>query len=158
MRSKTLILSFILAAAATPPAYAAPALIDGNSIDDILNLARGYGSATLEAEDTNAPKITGKVDGQPYTIFFLSCDTKTHRDCEDLDFYAGHVGSKPEPDKINSWNRQTRFARAYIDRDGMAAMDMDVNTAHGVSPENMDSSLALWAQLIKMFTAFLAAK
>ena len=159
MRSGALILCLVLAAAT--PAFAAnsaPALIDGNSTDDILNLARGYGSAILGTQDSGAPKISGKIEGQPYTIYFSSCDDKTHKDCEDLDFYAGYVGSKPDADKINGWNRDTRFARAYIDSDGEAGMDMDVNLVHGVSPDNMDSTLSLWADLVKKFTAFIGTK
>lgn len=161
MRFGTLILCSMLAAGLAQAAHAAdsaPALIDGNSTDDILNLARGYGSATLGTQDSGAPKISGKIEGQPYTIYFSSCDDKTHKDCEDLDFYAGYLGIKPDQDKINGWNRDTRFARAYLDSDGDAGMDMDVNLVHGVSSDNMDSSMSLWAQLVKKFTAFVSAK
>jgi len=161
MRFGTLILGALLAAGLAPAAHAAntaPALIDGNSTDDILNLARGYGSAILGTQASGAPKITGKIEGQPYTIYFSSCDDKTHRDCEDLDFYAAYPGSSPDADKINGWNRDTRFARAYIDSNGDAGMDMDINLVHGVSPDNMDSTLSLWAQLVKKFTAFVGEK
>lgn len=159
MRFKSLILGSFLIAGMAQGAHAADAaLIDGNSTDDILNLMRGYGSATLGTQDDGAPKIFGKIDGQPYTIYFSSCDDKTHTDCQDLDLYAGYLGVKPSLDKINSWNRDTRFARAYIDSQGDAGMDMDVNTEHGVSSDNMDSTLGLWAQLVKKFTAYLGTK
>ena len=159
MRMKSLIAAAIFAAATVPAVQAADsALLDGNSVDDILNLARGYGSAIAGTQDSGAPKISGKIEGQPYTIYFSSCDSKTHKDCEDLDLYAGYLGIKPSADKINGWNRDTRFARAYLDSDGDAGMDMDINLLHGVSSDNLDSSLGLWAQLVKKFTAFVNEK
>jgi len=159
MRFKTLILAAALLMAGGRTGLAADsALLDGNSSDAILNLMRGYGSATLGTQNDGTPKILGKIDGQPYTIYFSSCDAKTHADCQDLDFYAGYLGVKPSLERINAWNRDTRFGRAYLDNDGDAGMDMDVNTDKGVSADNMDSTLALWAQLVKKFTAYVAAK
>jgi hypothetical protein len=159
MRFNTLILASIFAVGCGQAALAAdstPVLINGNSTDDILNLARGYGSATLGTQDSGAPKISGKIDGQPYTIYFSSCDDKTHTDCEDLDLYTGYLGVKPTPDRLNSWNRDTRFARAYLDSDGDAGMDMDINLEHGVSSDNLDSTLSLWSQLVKKFTGYVS--
>ncbi|MDR3418989.1 MAG: YbjN domain-containing protein [Nevskia sp.] len=159
MRVKSLILCATLALGAAQAAQAADAaLLDGNSVDDILNLARGYGSATAGTQDSGAPKVYGKIEGQPYTIYFSSCDDKTHKDCQDLDLYAGYLGVKPTLDKINGWNRDTRFARAYLDSDGDAGIDMDVNLEHGVGADNLDSTLSLWSQLVKKFTAYVNAK
>lgn len=155
MRLYGLILGATLAGTAGAALAAEPGpLIDGNSVDDILNLARGYGSATLGKQDSGEPKIFGKIEGQPYTIYFSSCDKTTHKDCQDLDFYAGYLDIKPSSDRINDWNRNTRFARAYLDGDGDAGMDMDVNLEHGVSSGNLNSTLSLWAQLVKKFTAY----
>lgn len=160
MRFKALILLSAVAGfgQAAYAADSAPPLIDGNSTGDILNLARGYGSATLGKQNDGTPKIYGKIDGQPYTIYFSNCDGDSHADCKDLDLYAGYLGVKPSVDKLNTWNRDTRFARAYVDGDGDAGLDMDVNIEHGVSPDNMDSTLSLWAQLVKKYTAFVNGK
>ena len=159
MRFKSLILGAFIVAGGMQAAHAADVtVVDGNSTDDILNLMRGYGSATLGKQDDGTPKVYGKIEGQPYTIYFSSCDDKTHTDCQDLDFYAGYLGVKPSLDKINSWNRDKRFARAYLDSDGDAAIDMDVNTEHGVTSDNMDSTLGLWVQLVKKFTAYVGTK
>jgi hypothetical protein len=155
MRIFGLVAGSVLAVGMASAAAAADAaLIDGNSVDEILNLARGYGSATLGAQDSGEPKIYGKIEGQPYTIYFSSCDKDSHKDCEDLDFHSGYLGIKPTQERINAWNRDTRFARAYLDGDGDAGMDMDVNLEHGVSSDNLDSTLSLWAQLVKKFTAY----
>ena len=159
MQIRSLLPAAIVVLGMNGAALAADAtLLDGNSTDDILNLARGYGSATLGTQDSGAPKIFGKIEGQPYTIYFSSCNADTHKDCEDLDFYAGYLGVKPTADKVNSWNQNTRFARAYLDSDGDAGMDMDVNLVHGVTSDNLDSTMSLWAQLVKKYTAYVSAK
>jgi hypothetical protein len=159
MRLRVLLWAAAVTAGLAPAAHAADgAMIDGNSVDDILSLARGYGNAILTTQDSGAPKIAGKIQGQPYTIYFLGCDPKTHRDCEDIDLYTGYLGVKPSLEKVNSWNRDTRFARVYLDSDGDASMDMDVNLVHGVSRDNLDSTLSLWSQLVKKLTRYVHEK
>ena len=159
MRFKSLILCAVFAlgpVVAAQAAGAAPTILDGNSKDDILNLMRGYGSATLGTQDSGDPKISGKIDGQAYTMYFSNC-TKS-KDCEDIDLYAGYLDVKPAQDVINSWNRDKRFSRAYLDKDGDAGIDMDINLEHGVTNDNLDSTLSVWAQLVKQFTTYIAAK
>ena len=155
MSSKSLLIGAILVSCALP-SYAASAQIDGSGVNDILNLMRGYGSATLGTQDSGDPKISGKIEGQPYSIYFSNCTD--NKNCEDVDLYAGYLGIKPSADKINAWNRDTRFARAYLDKDGDAGIDMDINLVHGVSADNLDSTLSIWAQLVKKYTAYVGAK
>jgi len=159
MRFKSLILCALFAVVPAFSAQAAgssPTMLDGNSTSDILNLMRGYGSATLGTQDSGDPKISGKIDGQAYTMYFSNCSDG--KDCEDIDLYAGYLDVKPAQDLINSWNRDKRFSRAYLDKDGDAGLDMDINLIHGVSQDNLDSTLSVWAQLVKKFTAYIGAK
>jgi len=159
MRFKSLILCAVFAlgpVCAAQAAASAPAILDGNSTDDILNLMRGYGSALLGTQDSGDPKISGKIDGQAYTMYFSNC-TKG-KDCEDVDLYAGYLDVKPAQDLINSWNRDKRFSRAYLDKDGDAGIDMDINLEHGVTTDNLDSTLSVWAQLVKQFSTYIGVK
>jgi hypothetical protein len=158
VRCKLLILGVVLACAAAPQAIAAdapPPLIDGSQVADILALVSPLGTATLGSQDDGSPKIFGKLHGQPYTVYFSGCDQASHGDCQNLDLYVGYSGIKPTQDRINAWNRDTRFVRAYLDDQGDAGMDMDVNLAHGVSRDNLASTLALWAALVDKFTAYI---
>lgn len=132
----------------------AQATIDGNSIDEILNIARGYGSATLEQEDGKDPSISGKIEGVSYYLFFRNCND-SHTNCEDLNFYAGFLDNKQTLDAINAWNRDKRFGKAYLDGDLDAVIEYDVNVQYGVSAKTLDSDYSLWSQILKQFAEYI---
>jgi len=150
MTLKASILGAVLLLGTTCSALAAGStLIDGSDVDTILELARGYGNASLEKQDNGDPKIKGDIDGIVYAIYFMNCTAKT--DCEDLNFYLGFLDLKPEPDVINAWNRDKRFGKAYIDNEGDAVVEMDLNLEHGVSKDNLDADLTVWQLVVQQF-------
>ncbi|MDB5586260.1 MAG: YbjN protein [Devosia sp.] len=117
--------------------------------DEILNAARGYGSATLTAQSNGDPQITGKVDGITYQIYFRNCTD--NKNCEDLNFYLGFLDLKPKFEVINDWNMNKRFSRAYLDQDKDAVVEMDLDMVKGVSAEYLDSQIGLWTLVVGQF-------
>lgn len=83
MNARSLALGGALALSLALPAQA-QTTIDGGQVDEILNLARGYGSATLETQSNGDPKIEGKIEGVSYQVFFMNCTD--NKNCEDLNF------------------------------------------------------------------------
>lgn len=142
------------ALAATPAA--AQSLVDGSKVDDIVTLARGYGSATLETQGNGNPRIAGNIKGVPYYVFFMNCDAGAA--CEDLNFYAGFVDIKPTMDALNAWNRDKRFGNAYLDFDLDAAIEYDVNLEYGVTRENLDAAFGLWSVLLEQYVEYVGFK
>ena len=128
-------------------------LIDGSDVDSIVDIARNYGSATIETQTSGLPKIAARIGGAFYVVYFQNCATP--RTCDDLNLYAGFLGAKPTPDQINTWNAGKRFGRAYIDPDGDAALEMDINLKSGVSPANLSASFAIWRLMLTQFTEYL---
>lgn len=139
-------------------AFAAQAqtTLDGSQVDEILNIARGYGSATLEKQSSGDPKISGKIAGVTYQVFFMNCTNNTN--CEDLNFYAGFLDNKPTLEVINAWNRDKRFGKAYLDSDLDAVVEFDLNLVHGVSRENLDSAFSLWTLILDQYTTYIGYK
>jgi hypothetical protein len=131
----------------------AQATLDGSNVDDILNIARGYGSANLETQSNGDPKISGKVEGVTYQVFFMNCTNNTN--CEDLNFYAGFLDNKPTLDVINAWNRDKRFGKAYLDSDLDAVIEFDLNLVHGVTKENLDAAFSLWTLILDQYTTYI---
>jgi hypothetical protein len=123
--------------------------LTGANTDEILNAARGYGSATLTAQSNGDPQITGKVDGITYQIYFRNCTD--NKKCEDLNFYLGFLDLKPTLQVINDWNMNKRFSRAYLDQDQDAVVEMDLDMVKGVSPEYLDSQIGLWTLVVGQF-------
>jgi len=130
-------------------------VVDGRRVDDIISVARNFGSATLESQQSGAPRIAGRIEGTGYQVYFLNCDDQG-RNCADLNFYAGFLNAKLEPDKVNRWNADKRFGRVYLDQDGDAVIEMDLNVQHGVTRANLAESFAIWRLLLAQFTDYLS--
>lgn len=130
---------------------AAQALVDGTNVEEVANIARGYGSVSIDTAVNGDPMLSGKIDGVAYYLFFRNC-SEAHIDCEDLNFYAGFLDNKQTLDAINSWNRDKRFGRAYLDADLDAVIEYDVNLEYGVSRQNLDSSFGVWSLLLRQFS------
>jgi hypothetical protein len=49
---------------------------------------------------------------------------------------------------VNEWNRENRFSRAYIENDGSADLEDDLDLANGITPAGFEgfikSSEILW--------------
>jgi hypothetical protein len=142
--------------AATAVSAQAQTIITGAEVDEILNIARGYGSASLETQSNGDPRITGKVEGVTYQVYFMNCTNNTN--CEDLNFYAGFLDNKQTLEVINAWNRDKRFGKAYLDADLDAVVEYDVNLERGVTRENLDAAFNLWTLILDQYTTYIGYK
>jgi hypothetical protein len=140
---------------ACTPAHA-QTIVDATNPDEIVNIARGYGSASLETQNNGDPKITGRIEGVTYQVFFMNCTDNAN--CEDLNFYAGFLDNKQTLDVINAWNRDKRFGKAYLDADLDAVIEFDVNLEHGVTRENLDAAFGLWSLILDQYTTYIGYK
>lgn len=124
--------------------------ITGADTAEILNAARGYGSATLGEQSNGDPQITGKIAGVTYQVYFRNCTNGA--DCEDLNFYLGFLDIKPTLESINDWNLNKRFSRAYLDKDQDACVEMDLDLVKGVSAAYLDAQFGLWNMVVGQFS------
>lgn len=136
----------VLALALTLPAQAQT--LTAGDTDAVLAAAKEIGEATLSTQANGDPLINGTVDGTGYQIYFRNCTDNA--ECEDLNFYAG-FSSKPDLAVINSWNRDKRFSRAYLDEVGDAAVEMDLDMVAGVTSGYLASQVGLWPQIVEQF-------
>lgn len=141
-------------AALTPIAAHAENLTgDPKTIEYIL-IAKGYNpTVTIEADDK--VKMTATHGKAKFVMYLRGCTKQTS--CTTLQFYAGYqMKAKPTLDTINSWNRDKRFNRAYIDKDGDPCMEMDVDLdAGGVAIGNFADNLGLWGLLMDQFQKYI---
>ena len=129
-------------------------LVDGTDVDDVADIARGFGSVALDKASTGDPMIKGRIEGVSYSIFFRNC-ADDHTQCEDLNFYAGFGDNKQTMEAINAWNRDKRFGKAYLDSDLDAVIEYDVNLEHGVTRENLDSTFQVWSLILKQYADYI---
>ena len=131
----------------------AQTMVDGTNVDEIANVARGYGSVTMDKASNGDPMISGKIEGVSYYLFFRNCTDNAN--CEDLNFYAGFLDNKQTMDAINAWNRDKRFGKAYLDSDLDAVIEFDVNVEYGISDKNLDSTFSVWSLILKQFADYI---
>lgn len=144
-------LALALALAGTAFHASAQSGFDPGDPREVLELAKGYGSATLEPYGDGKVKIDGRMEGRRYGVYFYGCTA--NRQCNSLQFSWG-IDKKGVPlSKINDWNRDKRFAKAYIDSEGDLMLEMDVNVAYGVTRKNLDDTFDWWRLVLKEFYA-----
>jgi hypothetical protein len=141
----------LLALLAAPAAFAAERLITAQEPDVILEMAKGYGRASLSKDNDGDPWIEGKIDGLVYNIFFYGCKSGT--DCESIQFEAGWGKDVKEIslDELNEWNRRKLFASSLINKNGLVRLHMDVLLRFGVTEKNLDEHFTVWRSLMKEF-------
>lgn len=127
----------------------AQSLIDGSDPSQLLDLARGFGSAALETDPAGDPLINGRIEGVAYSIYFYGCTGGAA--CDTALFYAAWTASGASLEHVNEWNRSALLGRAYVEDDGDYAVDHLVNLARGVSRANLDDTFVEWRAALKQF-------
>lgn len=119
--------------------------------------SRGW-PATLVTPEGEAPYIETSHDGIKFVILFMNCDAG--KQCRTLQYYMGFNDAKGvTAEKLNLWNREKRFGRAYRDEAGdpILEMDLDLDFA-GIPRENVGESLNTWAMLMTAFREHVFAR
>jgi hypothetical protein len=152
-----LALSLVLsvpAGAQNPPS--AGGAIDGSNPQVILDIASSFGTANIETDDLGDPMIRGRIDGIIYAVFFYGCTN--HVACNQIQFYASWSDVTITTDALNSWNRDTRYGKAFLDNERLPVLNMDVNLTAGVTEANMRDTFEWWKVVLADFSDELARK
>ena len=154
MHGKILGLAFAMAAAA--PVHAGQVTAkDPSSVVTALQEA-GY-QAQLEKDKGGDPLIRSASSGSRFSIFFYSCTD--NEDCAAVQFYTAYdtaPGKAPSLEKINEWNRDRRFGRAYIDTEGDPVVEMDVDLDDGgISQALFTDNLEYWVAVMTGFESYI---
>lgn len=108
----------------------------------------GKYKAGLERDQVSNPRIVSEVSSTEFQIMFYNCEAR--KDCATVTFLSGYtLQRQPTLDVINEWNKTNRFGRAYLDRDGEAALAVDVDLDDG------GLSRALFLDNLEFWTASL---
>ena len=134
----------------TVQSFAETKLVSAKDVDEVLNAARGFGSASLGTDSVNDPKITGRIEGIKYTMLFYGCNDN-NENCKSISLSAAWGGTDVTMSDINDWNRVKRFGKAYLDSDGDPVLEMQINLDHGVSQANLEDTIDWWAISLARF-------
>ncbi|CTQ49872.1 YbjN domain-containing protein [Jannaschia donghaensis] len=111
--------------------------------------------ATMGTDDLGDPKISSKVSESNFSVFFYGCNNAT--DCTSIQFSSGYDLDIPmNAKRINDWNRENRFGRAFVDDEGDPFIRMDIVLAEaGNSTGSFSYNLDFWRLLIEDFEDFI---
>lgn len=124
-------------------------LVTAQDLDTILNIAKGFGKAELTTDRDGDPKISGKISGSNYSVYFFGC--KDGKDCRDIQFVTGWSGYDVTIDQINDWNNKKRYGKVYLDDENDPMLIMPVNLYGGVSYENLEDTFDWWVLVLEEF-------
>lgn len=142
----------LLATAQAAPAAGACEIIDATDPAAVLEAVRNHGDATLIKDGMGDPLIEGRIDDQAYRLSFYDCSEG--RDCKSLTFSAVWETEDLTEAMMSDWNREQRFGKAYLDKDGRATVEMNVNLHGGVTRTNLDDTVDWWRLVLSEFPKY----
>ncbi len=117
--------------------------------------------ATVEEPRTIEGQTLLRVnDGSTnWLIFFYGCDANGR--CQDIQFAANIVAGGLSLDRINAWNREQRFVKAYlqsnVDGTPSAVLQFDVLLLAGLGVDQLNDPTVVWLELLARFIEGLIA-
>ncbi len=122
--------------------------ITAHGVADVL-LRKGF-TAEVRTDNQGDPIVNSAASGAKFTVFFFGCN-HTPR-CESIQFFAGYQRKGVSLEAINKWNRENRYARAYLSKDGRHPdVEMDLYVDKGFTTELLEGYLDLWTLIMGDF-------
>jgi hypothetical protein len=90
-----------------------------------------------------------------FLAFLGLVDCKGGR-CESLQILTPFpTRNRPTLERINAWNREKRFSRAYLDQDGNPVLEWDLGLGEGVTLETVVSFLRIFEANLSQFATWI---
>ena len=147
-----------LAAAVVVCTLAGPALAglpnDGLTAKDVAGwLNHQHLDAEIDqARSGDRPTVIRVAGSAPFAIYLYDC--KKDR-CTSMQYSASvRSAQAPSVARINAWNRQSRYIRAYQDTSGRMFGEYDIDIAPGLDQKALDHSLRRWLSALQRFRLF----
>lgn len=143
-------------AAAAPAGNAANANVTAANVQSVVSaLQRAGYKGIVKREEDGDPYIESASGGHDFLVLFYGC-TKGEN-CATVQFYAGWREHKADLAKINSWNTENRFGRAYLTDEKAARVEMDVDLDDGgMSPALFEDNIEFWVAVMGKFERFIS--
>jgi hypothetical protein len=111
--------------------------------------AAGY-KAEIQTSSEGKRTISSGVEGGGFHISQYDCKGGTV--CGSLQFWVGFdTKGSFTLDQINTWNRENRWVRTYIDKVNDPWVEMDIDLTPGGTYENLNDEFAIWRDSLHRF-------
>jgi hypothetical protein len=148
--TKIAMAAIVAALTAAAAASAAPIPEGGVTVDDVAEAlqAQGY-KAEIGRDQMGDPMITSALEGASFRVLFYDCERGR---CAAIQFAtAFDLKDGLTLSEINSWNRQRRFGRAYLDDEMDPFVEYDVDLEAGATTEAIENAVEVWEAVVPHF-------
>ncbi|MEW2912552.1 YbjN domain-containing protein [Leisingera sp. JC11] len=148
--------TFAAAAALMVPAAAMAENVVAKTGDSVANFFKDEGAnVEVTTDSVGDPNLKVEYYGNDFSVYYYGCDNNTN--CEAIQFFSGYqTDGSVRLSKINEWNTNNRFARAYVSAEGSARIEMDVLLGNkGMSPDDFADAVGIWNRAVQDFEEFI---
>ncbi len=140
-----------LVAFAAVPAFAKDLPDGGFTVDDIVSWLQGKGyQAKIVSDEDGKQHVSSASGGVSFGVFMFDCNGGKR--CASMQFSAGFAThGKFDTTKMNEWNRDSRWARGYFDKENDPWVEYDVDLTPGGTYENLDDEFDVWTKTLDRF-------
>jgi hypothetical protein len=140
-------------------AFAKPLPEGGVTVDEVAAVLRAAGlNAEVGKDDQGDPKIRSLNEGGDFEFYVYFYDCKNDR-CSAIQFSEGYdMPNGISCERIDAWNRDWRYGRAFRDKENDPWLQMDVDVLRGSSTESIDNNLEVWLTVLREFQKHLATQ
>jgi hypothetical protein len=150
----TVLQAALVVAALTTPVNGADDVRASMSRGELMSIIRTMGYSQVRENGYSAhgkPQATYSVGNTNIGIMMWQCN-ELDSDCQSFKLYAAYA--KPDAvsyQDLNTFNRQHRFVRAYLDSTGNPYLELDVKVSDGVSVDNLRETFSIYHRVVQNF-------
>lgn len=115
--------------------------------------SRGYQARIVHDDVAGADYVASADSGVNYGIYFYNCNAQEV--CTAIQYAVSWSGTGTTAERLNEWNRDFRYVRAYLDRYNNVFGEYDLDVAPGGTWEALNQSLDRWNYAMAEFKRFL---
>lgn len=130
----------------------------GLNSDDISKILKLTPLAFDETQDEwGDPQFLIEVGNKEVILWTYGCEDKK---CDDLRLYTFWKigGNGPNLKKLNTWNNEQRWTKAYMDGDNDAVLEFDLDVRDGITAETLLNFFEIYSAHVYKFTDYMELK
>lgn len=127
---------------------------NGLTINEVVSWLQGKGlPAQIGAAQDNSNNVESRFGNTKFNVMMFDCNGDR---CGSIQFWTGFANRGSfDISKVNEWNRDKRWARAYYGKDNSPYLEMDVDVAPGGTYDLLNDELETWkGTLTKFMTTY----
>ena len=132
----------------SPPAQTG-GMINALTAEQVMQLVgktEGVRGAEIIKLNNGQPAVRAEINGIKFLVFLYQCENGA---CHTMTFFTTFGKQAIDVNWVNSFNRDQRFLRVYIDKEGAVNVEYDVHFYGGVSPNYVSQSAIVFGVFLK---------